>query len=313
MKRFLWLMMAAVGMFAVAACGPGNDAGNGGGGNSGDNSAGGGGNGGVTKLRFSGIPDADKEKLTKQYEVVTAYLSKELGVEVEYVHVPDYTGAVTALAANKVDVVWLGGVTTVQAEQRTNGEAVLLACRESDKQFKSYFIARKELGIGKKSSLNDIPNPGDLTFTFGSKSSTSGHIMPRNFLNEAGMNPEDTFKSVGWQLKGGHSATLKAVQTGQADAGALNYKTYQKAADADKDQTEVIYETPGYVDYCMVGHSRLGDMNDKIAKAFTQLDAGNADHKKVLDVFQASDEKFVKAVPAWWDGIRAVLKEANLD
>jgi phosphonate transport system substrate-binding protein len=308
MNRFLWLIMAALGTFALAACGGGNTPANG------DNSVGGGGgNGGITKLRFSGIPDADKEKLTKQYEVVTAYLSEELGVEVEYVHAPDYNGAVTAFASNKIDVVWLGGVTTVQAEQRTNGEAVLLACRESDKQFKSYFIARKELGIGKLGSLKDIPNPGELSLTFGSKSSTSGHIMPRDFLNKAGMNPEKTFKSVGWQAQGGHSATLKAVQSGQAQVGALNFKTYENAAAGDKDQTEVIFETPGYVDYCMVGHSRLGDMNDKIAAAFTKLDASNPDHKKVLEVFQAENEKFVKAVPSWWDGIRDVLKETKLD
>jgi phosphonate transport system substrate-binding protein len=302
MKRILWLMIAVAGVFAVASCGGGN--------NTGGNGTGGG-NGNVAKLRFTGIPDADKEKLTKQYEVVTAYLSKELGVEVEYVHVPDYSGAVNSLAANKVDLVWLGGVTGVQAEERTKGEAVFIACRESDKQFKSYFIARKELGIGKIDKLEDIPSPGDRTFTFGSKSSTSGHIMPRHFLTEAGMKPEDTFKSVGYQLKGGHSATLRAVQTGQTDIGALNFKTYDGASDSDKDNTEIIYTTPTYVDYVMVGHKRLGDLNDKIAEAFAKLDPSNADQKKVLDAFSA--KKFVKADPAWWDGIRDVLKNTKID
>ncbi|MHC4840446.1 MAG: phosphate/phosphite/phosphonate ABC transporter substrate-binding protein [Planctomycetota bacterium] len=297
MNRIIWLFAVAL-MLTVTACTSNNNS---------SNSAG----DGTTPqvLRFSGIPDADKEKLTKQYEVVTAYLTNELGVTVEYVHVPDYTAAVTALAANKVDLVWLGGVTSVEAETRTDGEARLLCNRESDLKFKSYFIAQKDLGIGKRGSLKDIPNAKDLTFTFGSKLSTSGHIMPRHFLTEAGMVPEDTFKTVGWQASGGHSATLKAVQTGTTQVGALNYKTYDKAkAAGEADNTEIIFETPAYVDYCMVGHKRLGGLNDKIIEAFTKLSKSDPEQAEVLEAFQGN--KFVKANPKDWDGIRAVLKAA---
>ena len=150
----------------------------------------GGGDSTVTTLRFSGIPDQDKEKLTKQYQVVTDYLKGELGIDVEFKVASDYTAAVTALAANKLDLVWLGGVTSVQAEQRTDGDVTFVTTRDTDLKFKSYFIAHKSTGIEKADSLEDLADAlGKHSFTFGSKSSTSGHIMPRHFMTQAGLIP----------------------------------------------------------------------------------------------------------------------------
>lgn len=298
--RILALLTCAGFLAAVAACGGGN----------GNEAAGG--DAQVEVLRFTGIPDADKEKLTKQYAAVTEYLTKELGVKVEYVHVPNYKGAVDSLAANKVDLVWLGGVTAVDAETATEGQSVLLACRESDLHFKSYFIVNKEKSRGKVASLEELKQKyplAELTFTFGEQLSTSGHIMPRHFMSKAGIDPEKDFKGkASYRLQGGHSATMKAVNTGEVDMGALNYKTYDSGKEDEKGNTEIVYTTPEYVDYCVVGHQRLGDaLLGKIADALARLDKNNADHKAVLEAFSA--DKFVKAKSSDWDGIRKVLKD----
>jgi phosphonate transport system substrate-binding protein len=274
-------------------------------------------------LRFSGIPDADKEKLTKQYDAVAKYLTKELGRPVEYVHVPDYTAAVTALAANKLDFVWLGGVTAVQAEEKTLNKVTFVAARDTDLKFKSYFIANRALvekGLFKAADPRE-PMPlsalaamkpafKELTFTFGAKSSTSGHIMPRHFMEskDVAIDPEVDFKSkAGFQLQGGHSATLSAVATGSFDVGVLNYASWESAKDELKQAAPVIYVTPTYVDYCMVAHNRLGtELIGKLRAAFVKLDPKVEDQKAVLEAFSA--KSFVAADPKMWDGIRAVLK-----
>jgi len=277
--------------------------------NDGDGSSG---SASVEKLRFSGIPDRDKDKITKQYSVVTDYLSGELGIPVEFVHASDYTAAVTSLAANKVDLVWLGGATSVQAEERTDGEVTFVATRKDDLTFQSYFIANASLGIEPVDDLAELAAElADHTFTFGSKSSTSGHIMPRHFMNEAGIFPEEEDVKGGpkYQLQGGHSATLEAVASGAVDFGALNYKVWEGASDATKEKAPVVYETPPYVDYCMVAHNRIGqDLIGKIREAFVKLDASNPDHAPVLEAFGA--ETFVAAKPEDWDGIRSVLASA---
>ncbi len=273
-------------------------------------------------LRFSGIPDADKAKLTELYGSVATYLSAELGVAVEYVHVPDYTAAVTALAANKIDFVWLGGVTAVQAQERTGGEIEFVAARAQDLHFRSYFIAHRELiddGTFHEvkdhdpmplSALSDMaPALKGKSFTFGSKSSTSGHIMPRHFLQDASVNinPERDFAgSAAYQLKGSHSATLRTVAAGGTQLGALNYSVWELADPATQAQAPVIFVTPEYVDYCMIAHRRIGaDRIAAIRKALLKLDPADPKHATVLEAFGA--KAFVAVDASDWDGIRAVL------
>ncbi|MFN0059656.1 MAG: phosphate/phosphite/phosphonate ABC transporter substrate-binding protein [Planctomycetota bacterium] len=265
------------------------------------------------ELRLSGIPDADKDKLAKQFGPVCDYLSKELGIKVSYEHVTDYNAAVVSLAANRIDISWLGGVTAVQAEERTKGQAVFVACRDTDLEFKSYFVANKDaIAAGRVKKVEKLEELKAMlakcSFTFGDKSSTSGHIMPRHFLSLAGIDPEqDISGGPKFQLQGGHSATLKAVSSGQVDVGVLNYTNWDKADDATKQAAPIIYTTPPYVDYCMVVHKRLGnELTDKLRTAFTKLDAANPEHAKVLEAFSA--KKFVAADPAKWDGIREILR-----
>lgn len=277
-------------------------------------------------LRFSGIPDSDKEKLTREYKAVADWLSAEIGMPVEYVHAPDYTGAVIALASNKIDFAWLGGVTAVEAEEQTGGQTIMLATRDTDLKFKSYFIAnRAHVDSGRFQERTDLtpqslaelaalkPALAQGTFTFGSKSSTSGHIMPRHFLEspEVGIDPERDFSQpAGYQLQGGHSATLAAVAGGAVDVGVLNYTNWEKADAEQKAKAPLIYVSPEYVDYCMVAHARIGDeMAEKLRAAFAGLDASQPADKAVLDAFSA--KTFVKADPKDWDGIRAVLKSAK--
>lgn len=275
-------------------------------------------------LRFSGIPDADKKDLSKQYEVVSAYLSKELGLRVEFVNVPDYNGAVTSLAANKIDFAWLGGVTAVQSEERTKNEVSFVAARDTDLKFKSYFVANKalvdsgrfepvaSLDYGTVEQLKALaPALKQSSFTFGDKLSTSGHFMPRHFLAEAGLDPESAFHGKpGFQLQGGHSATLKAVASGAFDVGVLNYASWEKADDATKAAAPVIAVSPAFVDYCWVAHNRVGkETIGKLRAAFVKLDAKNPAHEPVLKVFSAA--KFVDADPKLWDGMRAVMKAAR--
>lgn len=277
-------------------------------------------------LRISGIPDADKEKLAKQYAVVTEWLSKEIKRKVEFVPVADYAAAVSGLAANKLDMVWLGGVTAVQAEEVTKGRCQPIFAREEDLKFKSYVIVNKKLVDSgdfkaleerKSGPLADLaamkPKLSGLTFTFGATSSTSGHIMPRYFMEkpEVGIDPEKAFKSKpGYALQGGHSTVLSNVASGAFDVGVLNYLSWESAKDELKLQAPVVYVTPEYMDYCMVVHHRLGGtLPLMLINAFVKMDPNNETHKEVLSVFGAT--KFVPIGVHQLDGIRAVVKSAK--
>ena len=264
-----------------------------------------------TKLRFSVIPDFKKSELQKNCDTLAAYLTDKLGIPVEYQPSNDYAGAVQYLVGNKVDFVWLGGKTTCDAIDEGNGEVDVIATRDIDLTFKTYFIANKKLlDAGKLTAGTDLDllkaNAKDLTFTFGSKDSTSGHLMPRFFMLEAGIDPDAAFKNSGYQASGGHSATLSAVASGATDVGALNFTVWDKASDDVKQNAPIIYTTPGYVDYAWCAHKRIGaEMMQKLTDTLVNLDKANPADAKILEAWSAK-ARFVRADAEKWDSIRKV-------
>ncbi len=185
-----------------------------------------------TVVRVSAIPDFNKKTLNETAKAVCDYLGKQVGIEFRFEPSSDYTACVNGLAANKLDLVWFGGLTAVEAMDVCKDDARLVACRDVDLEFKTYFIANKEaIQKGKVKPVDKLedlkPMLANLTFTFGDKKSTSGHLMPRHFLVTAGIDPEKAFKSpASFRLSGGHAATMQAVSSGEVDLGALNYVYY---------------------------------------------------------------------------------------
>src|SRR6266542_101602 len=172
-----------------------------------------------TELRISAIPDENPQEMLRIYSPFADYLTKEVGVPVKFTPVVDYAATVEGLAGNKLDMVWYGGLTSVQAARKAKG-AHRIVMRKEDTEFKSQFITRKDTGIRE---LKDLKGK---TFTFGSVSSTSGHLMPRYYLMKAGINPEKDFSK--FSFSGAHDATAAWVEAGRVDAGALNFLVWDK-------------------------------------------------------------------------------------
>src|SRR5512136_1685238 len=73
-------------------------------------------------LKISAIPDENPTELMRIYAPFAEYLAAQLGMKVQFTPVVDYAATVEGLAARKLDVVWYGGFTSVQAVRRTNGQ-----------------------------------------------------------------------------------------------------------------------------------------------------------------------------------------------
>ena len=178
-------------------------------------------------LRVSAIPDEAPTELLRKFKPLGAYLEQQLNMKVEFIPVADYAAVVEALAANRVDMAWLGGFTFVQTRLKT-GNAVPLVQRAEDEQFTSKIISADPA----VKSLQDLKGK---TFAFGSVSSTSGSLMPRFFMLKDGIKPEDFFSRVAYS--GAHDATVAWVQAGKVDGGVLNASVWDKLVAAGKVDT----------------------------------------------------------------------------
>jgi phosphonate transport system substrate-binding protein len=257
-------------------------------------------------LRVSAIPDENPNELLRIYTPFAEYLAREIGMKVQFTPVVDYAATVEGLAARKLDLVWYGGFTSVQAVRRTNGGARRLVLRQEDAEFKSVFVARPGSGI---KTVQDLKG---RTFAFGSVSSTSGSLMPRYFLLQAGINPERDMKQIAFS--GAHDATALWVESGKVDAGALNFLVWEKLVQTKKvdlTKVNVFWTTPPYVDYVWTARSDLDQgLQDKITAAFLKLDYNNPEHRKLLDLHRT--RKYIRANDADWKSVEEAAISAGL-
>ncbi|MDC1513349.1 putative selenate ABC transporter substrate-binding protein [Porticoccaceae bacterium] len=207
---------------------------------------------------FSAIPDQDEANLQERFDKVAVYLQDQLGIEVRYIPVKSYAAAVTAFRNNQVQLAWFGGLSGVQARRLVPGSQAIAQGTE-DPFFTSYIIAHSSAGL--EPSDNFPAGIAGKTFTFGSKGSTSGRLMPEYFISENLRDtPDKLFSKVGYS--GDHSRTIALVQSGAYQVGAVNYKVWDKALAAgkiDRDKVKVIWRTPSYPDYQWTVR---GDVND---------------------------------------------------
>ena len=258
----------------------------------------------TTTLRVSAIPDEAPTELQRKFEPLGQYLEAELGMPVVFQPVSDYAGVVEALAAKRLDLAWLGGFTFVQAKLRT-GNAIPLVQREQDEVFTSTFITADPA----------VQNHADLegkSFAFGSVSSTSGHLMPRYFLQQDGIDPDTFFSRVGFS--GAHDATVAWVESGKVDAGVLNSSVWDKLLEENKvdtDKVRVYSTTPAYYDYNWTVRGDLEpELVERIKAAFLALDPENPEHKAILDLQRAS--RFIPTAPENYEGIEQAARAAGL-
>jgi phosphonate transport system substrate-binding protein len=256
-------------------------------------------------FRVTAIPDESPTELARKAAPLVKYLEQKLGKKVEFTPVTDYAAAVEALANKQVDLAWFGGFTFVQAQQRSGGKAVPLVQREEDEKFRSVFITTN-------ASIKALPDLKGRTLSFGSQSSTSGHLMPRSFLLAAGVDPDRDLKRVAYS--GTHDATVAAVASGKVDAGALNISVWEKlVADkkVDPSKVRVFYTTPAYYDYNWTVHADMpAAERAKLAKAFTDLSSATPQGREILELQRAT--RFVPTRPENYKGIESAARNAGL-
>lgn len=256
-------------------------------------------------FRVSAIPDEAPTELQRKFKPLGSHLEKKLGMKVEFIPVTDYAASVESLINKRVDMVWFGGFTFIQAKVRSNGKVVPLVQREEDEQFKSVFITADE-------SISKLEDLKGKTFAFGSESSTSGHLMPRSFLLAAKVNPDTDMKRIAFS--GAHDATAAAVAGGKVDAGALNASVWDKLVSTgkiDPKKVRVFYTTPGYYDYNWTVRSDLDPaLKKKLSDAFLSLDPKQPQDKEILELQRAT--RFIPTKVDNYDAIEAAARNAGL-
>lgn len=259
-----------------------------------------------TVFKVTTIPEEAATEQVRKFGPLVKYLERTLGTKVEFIPVNDYPAAVEALVNKQVDLVWFGGFTHVQAQLRSGGKIVPIAQREEDTQFRSVFITQKDSGI---KALADLKGK---QVSFGSQSSTSGHLMPRSFLLDAGIDPDKDFKRVAYS--GAHDATIASVVSGKVDAAALDITVWRKFVAENKVDTtkvDVFYTTPPFFNYNWSVHADMpAAQRDKLKAALLALSMNDAEGKEILTLNRAT--RYVETKAENYKGLENAGRSAGL-
>jgi phosphonate transport system substrate-binding protein len=288
----LFLLLALASVVVVAGCSGGDD----------EN----------TKVLYvGGIPDQDLSLLEARFENLAGYLSDELGFTVEYLPSIDYAAVVTGFKLGDLQLGWYGGLTGVQARLQAPG-AVAIAQRPRDAEFHSVFVSNPSLGLA---GLADVAGH---SLTFGSESSTSGHLMPRSFLKGAGVDADEDLAGPP-SYSGSHDTTWKLVESGAFEVGALNEAVWEArvaSGDVDLSKVDVFYRTPPYFDYHWVARGDLdeefGDGTlERLTQALLSIDASHGPvEADIAEAFQT--DGFIATSNSNYDAIEAVAVELGI-
>ena len=255
-------------------------------------------------LRIGVLPDLQASKLKRKYDPLVTYLSDELQQEVKVIAPDDYADLVRMFGNAEVDMAYFGGVTFVSAAAQYQAEPLVM--RDIDTRFTTYFLARSD------AKEHDISDFDGQVIGFGSQLSTSGHFMPRYFLNEQAIDPETFFSDV--LYSGAHDRTVEMLLQGEVDLAAVNsevVKSMLRQGQLDAKSFKIIWETPVYADYVWAIQPDWNEAYaNKVRDAFLQLSPFDERDAEILQSLGAGG--FLPATPGDFARLRAiVLRESG--
>jgi len=228
------------------------------------------------------LPDVSSEKIKQNYQPFIKYLEEYIGIRVKLTIPEDYQDLVTQFREKKVDLALFGGLTLIKVVDFYDAEA--LVTREVDTRFTSWFITQND---NTSTTLADFKGK---SIVFGSQLSTSGHLMPRYFLQEIFNQPVELyFEDV--TFSGSHDNTILSIAQRKADLGVVNSQVAQtmlRDGTVTNNQIKKIWESPPYMDYCWAVNNGLSEQfKRKLRDAFLNLSMTNPIHKEMLNNLNA--------------------------
>ncbi len=137
-------------------------------------------------------------------------------MEVQFFYTTDYTAVIEALRSKKIHMAHLTPFAYVLATQKAGLEPIAtLGLNGKPTMYHSIIFTNHKTGL---KSMDDVKaRAKNLTLCFADPASTSGHLIPRSYLNSIGLNPDNAFKQT--VFAGNHAASILSVQSERVDVG----------------------------------------------------------------------------------------------
>ena len=254
-------------------------------------------------LRVAMAPETTPAEQEARFASLGQFLETRYKLRVKWVPVASEAFAVRALLNREADLVWLNGLSYVQASLRAKDRVVPLVQREEDQKARSVFITKAS------SSIKKLPDLKGRTLSLGPSASTAENLMPRSALIAAKLRPDADLTAV---PAANAAAVVAAVVAGQAEAGALGLAAWERlVADKQVDPAavKVFFTTPVYTDHTWAVLTDMPEGSRKsIAGGMLVLEAVKGG-RDILKVQRA--HRFTETKDAGYAAVRAAAEQTG--
>ena len=233
----------------------------------------------------------------------------EMGIVTDYVLFSSYEAQVDALLNRQIDVAWNTPAAYVRCQLATRGDCLVLAMRNTDVDFTTRLLARRDSGI---KGIEDLRGK---RMAVGSADSAQSAILPLHYLREMEMDPDRDLTLLRFDLdlgKHGDTGTselevLRALHEGSADAGAIGHVTWLGEVAAGHVNTDLVRSVWTSPPYCHCNFTALPDLDPKLAQRWTEaLFAMEYNHPKWHRIMEL--EGLTAWVPGRKEGYETLTK-----
>jgi phosphonate transport system substrate-binding protein len=230
-----------------------------------------------THIRVGVLPQGSPESLECRNSGLVAFLSKECGISFEEIVAPNNEALVQGLVSGEYDIAFMDAHTSILALKRG---VLPLVLRDVDRRTTSVLVAA---ATNDRETLEGFRG---ARLAFGDLRSSSGHVMPRCFLEQAGIIPESHFADVRF-IEGGHAATIRALLENKVDLIAVSAASIAQRierGELKRADIKIIWQTPPYVGHVWAISPNLPvAWRRSLRDAFLELQRTDPAHAVTLD------------------------------
>ncbi|MEW9094472.1 MAG: phosphate/phosphite/phosphonate ABC transporter substrate-binding protein [Clostridiaceae bacterium] len=239
------------------------------------------------EIIFGINPFTSPKNIKDTYIPILERVCNSIGYKAKVIIVKDYYALGRGMESNSIDVGWFSPFAYVSAHEKY-GVIPIVTPKVNGKTFyNGYIISRKDNGIKTISELRN------KHFAYVDVESASGYLYARNLLKSHGFNPEKDFKKVSYM--GSHDNVIKAVLSGEVDAGA----TYSEAIDNAKkkgvniDELCIINKTEDIPKDAIAANCRLDkELVNKLQQTFVSFSDFHGINSAIDGFVESDDSKY---------------------
>lgn len=254
------------------------------------------------------IPEMNVFKQKERYRLLGDYLSKKIGVELQFTILSRYGNIIDRFEAEHMDGAFFGSFTAALAIKKLGVQPLARPVNlDNTSTYHGYIFTRKKSGIKHASDMKG------KKMAFVEKATTAGYIFPLAYLRENGITDIDHFFS-DYFFAGSHDAAIKAVLNGEADLGAAKHSMYDRVRLEDPRvdrELAIIAQSPDVPSNGLCVRKGLDEkLKQKLKQALLGVQ-GDPEGEPVLKKFGAI--KFIETSAGDYRPVFDIVKRAGID